>query len=171
MQHEEIFEMSRLLNSLLESDSRAFNEAVESIFNSLFEEVTVNSKDAVQMLQQKVGENIHKTDDGENIVGLAAQAGMGDEPLPNDMDKIVNDVNLDMAKDIDLPTEQELPNLPDEGGTEADEFGADEESEWDDTNLGQSIEELQKPLGNPPPDDMELPLLPDTDGAEIEIVG
>jgi hypothetical protein len=164
--------MSRLLNSLLESDSRAFNEAVESIFNSLFEEVTVNSKDAVQMLQQKVGENVHKTDDGENIVGLAAQAGMGDEPLPNDMDKIVNDVNLDMAKDIDLPTEQELPDLPDEGGTVAeDEFGGDDDMDWDDTNLGQSIEELQKPLGNPPPDDMELPLLPDDDGAEIEIVG
>ena len=161
--------MSRLLNSLLESDSSAFNEAVESIFNSLFEEVTVNSKDAVQMLQQKVGENVHKTDDGENIVGLAAQAGMGDEPLPNDLDKIVNDVNLDMAKDIDLPTEQELPNLPDEGGTEADEFGDDEYAEWDDTNIGQSIEELQKPLGNPPPDDMELPLLPDDD-TELEIV-
>ena len=155
--------MSRLLNSLLESDSSAFNEAVESIFNSLFEEVTVNSKDAVQMLQQKVGENVHKTDDGENIVGLAAQAGMGDEPLPNDMDKIVNDVNLDMAKDIDLPTEQELPDLPDEGGTVAE--GDEDDLELDDTNLGEPIDELTKPLGDPPPDDMELPLLPE-DGKE-----
>lgn len=161
--------MSRLLNTLLESSSQTFNEAVASLYDTLFEEVAVNSKDAVTMLAQKVGKNTNKTDDGENIVGLAAQSGMGDEPLPNEMDRIINDVNLDMAKDIDLPTEQELPNLPDEGGTEADEFGDDEDAEWDDTNIGQSIEELQKPLGNPPPDDMELPLLPDDD-TEIEIV-
>lgn len=157
--------MSRLLNSLLESSSQTFNEAVASLYNTLFEEVAVNSKDAVDMLTKKVGENTHKTDDGENIVGLAAQSGMGDEPLPNEMDRIINDVNLDMAKDIDLPTEQELPNLPDEGGTEEEPDELDD-MDFEDTNLDAPIEELTKPLGEPPPDDMELPLLPEEESGK-----
>lgn len=162
--------MADLVKQLLESHSSAFNGAVEALFNSLFEAagpVSVNSHDAVEMLQNKVGENVNKTKDGTQIVGLAAQAGMGDEPLPNEMDQIVNSVNNDMAQNVDLPdlpTEENLPNLPDNGGPEAmdDGMGGEEVS-----NDIPDFDETQTDVSEtPPPDDIELPDLGDLGGGD-----
>jgi hypothetical protein len=160
--------MTDLVKQLLESHSSAFNGAVEALFNSLFEAtgpVSVNSHDAVEMLQNKVGENVNKTNDGTQIVGLAAQAGMGDEPLPNEMDQIVNSINNDMAKNVDLPdlpTEENLPNLSDNGGPDAmgdgmgDELG-DEMGDDDITNAIPDFAETQKNVtDNPPPSPDEI---------------
>lgn len=163
--------MADLVKQLLESHSSAFNGAVEALFNSLFEAagpVSVNSHDAVEMLQNKVGENVNKTKDGTQIVGLAAQAGMGDEPLPNEMDQIVNSVNNDMAQNVDLPdlpTEENLPNLPDNGGPDAmgdgmDEFGGEELSN-DIPDFDATQENIDNNPPPPPPDDIDIP---ETDG-------
>lgn len=166
--------MTDLVKTLLESHSSAFNNGVEALFNTLFEAagpVPVNSHDAVDILAQKVGENVHKTDNGADIVGLAAQAGMGDNPLPTDEDKLVNAINNDVAQNVeipDLPTEKDMPGLPVGGGPEAQqpqspEIGGDLPE--DDNSFGD--EPFEDVSDNPPPDDFELPDIP-LDGMEGE---
>jgi hypothetical protein len=155
--------MDDLVKNLLESHSSSFNDAVEAIFNTLFESsgpVPVNSHDAVDMLAQKVGENVHKTDDGANIVGLAAQAGLGDHPLPTEEDKISNSINNDAAKDVtipSLPTEEDIPGLPTgsimDDGVGEDDIGGD----MPDDNIFDDSEPFEDVSDNPPPDDFELP--------------
>jgi hypothetical protein len=165
--------MADLVKTLLESHSSAFNNGVEALFNTLFEAagpVPVNSHDAVDILAQKVGENVHKTDNGADIVGLAAQAGMGDNPLPTDEDKLVNAINNDVAQNVeipDLPTEKNMPNLPVGGGTAAPETQAPETVDLpeDDNSFGD--EPFEDVSDNPPPDDFELPDIP-LDGMEGE---
>ena len=163
--------MADLVKQLLESHSSVFNGAVEALFNSLFESagpVSVNSHDAVEMLQNKVGENVNKTKDGTQIVGLAAQAGMGDGELPNEMDQIINSVNNDMAKNVDLPdlpTEENLPNLPDNGGPEAMGDGMDEFGGEDFSNDIPDFDATQENIDdNPPPPPPEDIAIPETDG-------
>lgn len=166
--------MADLVKTLLESHSSAFNNGVEALFNMLFEAagpVPVNSHDAVDILAQKVGENVHKTDNGADIVGLAAQAGMGDNPLPTDEDKLVNAINNDVAQNVeipDLPTEKNMPDLPVGGGPAAQqpqspEIGGDLPE--DDNSFGD--EPFEDVSDNPPPDDFELPDIP-LDGMEGE---
>lgn len=166
--------MADLVKTLLESHSSAFNNGVEALFNTLFEAagpVPVNSHDAVDILAQKVGENVHKTDNGADIVGLAAQAGMGDNPLPTDEDKLVNAINNDVAQNVeipDLPTEKDIPNLPVGGGELAPEQPApamDGDLPEDDNAFGD--EPFEDVSDNPPPDDFELPDIP-LDGLEGE---
>lgn len=166
--------MADLVKTLLESHSSAFNNGVEALFNTLFEAagpVPVNSHDAVDILAQKVGENVHKTDNGADIVGLAAQAGMGDNPLPTDEDKLVNAINNDVAQNVeipDLPTEKNMPGLPVGGGTAAPETQAPEigsDLPEDDNSFGD--EPFEDVSDNPPPDDFELPDIP-LDGMEGE---
>lgn len=157
--------MTDLVKQLLESHSSVFNGAVEALFNSLFEAtgpVSVNSHDAVAMLQNKVGENVNKTDDGTQIVGLAAQAGMGDGELPSEMDQIINSVNNDMAQNVelpDLPTEENLPNLPDNGGPDAMDDGMDDGME-DDGDLDNGLPDFASTqvnvTDNPPPSPDEV---------------
>jgi hypothetical protein len=151
--------MTDLLQELLESHSSRFNDAVESLFNTLFEAAGPTSHDAVEMLQNKVGENINKTD-GSEIVGLAAQAGMGDDPLPNEMDQIINSINNDKAKQFDLPdlpNENDMLGLPDGGGV--DELPTEDGmNEPDVSNEIPDFEETHKDISdNPPPADFELP--------------
>lgn len=159
--------MSDIVKNLLESNSKIFTEAVDTLFDTLFifeaaGPVAVDSHDAVKMLTQKVGENVHKTDTGADIVGLAAQAGLGDNPLPNEEDKIVNAINNDMAKDVtvpDLPTEEDIPNLPTGGGVEEEPIeGFDEEMPEDSNSFGD--EPFEDVSETPPPDDFELPDIP-----------
>ena len=158
--------MADLVKTLLESRSSIFNEAVEQIFNTLFEAdgpVPVNSHDAVDMLVQKVGENVNKTNNGADIVGLAAQAGMGDNPLPTDEDKLVNAINDDIAQNVeipDLPTEKDMPDLPDGGGAaiEPPDTEIGDDLPVDDNSFGD--EPFEDVSDNPPPDDFELPDIP-----------
>jgi hypothetical protein len=168
--------MADLVKTLLESHSSAFNQGVEALFNTLFEAagpVPVNSHDAVDILAQKVGENVHKTENGADIVGLAAQAGMGDNPLPTDEDKLVNAINNDVAQNVeipDLPTEKDMPGLPVGGGPaaqqpESPEIGGDLPE--DDNSFGD--EPFEDVSETPPPDDFELPDIPldDIGGEEM----
>lgn len=129
------------LTPVLESTSEPFKAAVENLYSLLFETVgKPSSKDAVDMLQAKVGPNVNKVDDGD-IVGLSAKAGFGDKPLDTDLDDMVTAVNQDMAKMTplpEMPTEQGMEGLPEGGGqTEeqpGDDLGGGEEESLDDLN-------------------------------------
>lgn len=142
---------SQLREQLLESITPSFSDGVDALFSTLFEANTASSRDAVDMLQSKVGENVNKADDGENIVGLAAQAGMGDQPLPDEEDEMINAVNADVAQTVDvpkLPTEDDIPDLP------TPEPQPIETSE----NLD-SLDDMQADISEtPPPEDIDLPL-------------
>ena len=157
--------MQDLLKTLLESSSPEMKDAISALFNTLFENTAgqPSSQDAVKQLSEKVGENVHKTDNGTQVVGLAARAGMGSEPLPGELDAIVNDVNTDIAEDMvlpELPTEDNMPNLPTGGGTEAPP------EEGDGLDFEMTPEEADQPaLDEPMPDDFDLQLIPD-DGGE-----
>lgn len=152
--------MQDLLKTLLESSSPEMKDAVGSLFTTLFENTVgqPSSQDAVKQLSEKVGENVHKTDNGTKVVGLAARAGMGSEPLPGELDAIVNDVNTDIAEDMvlpELPTENDMSGLPTGGGTE-------EPSEPEEPDFELTPEEADQPvLDEPIPDDLEFQLVPD----------
>lgn len=157
--------MSDILQTLLESCPDNLHDGVQEIFSTLFESETANSHDAVTMLANKVGENINKTDKGSKIVGLAAEAGLGNEPLPNDMDQLITSINSDIAKTTplpELPTENDLPDLPDNGGII---------EEPNDDDFDMSFDESQTDISdNPPPEDLDLPLDPpgDVEPQDIE---
>lgn len=159
--------MPALVDTLLKSDSAIFNEGVRDIFNALFEEISpskANSRDAIDILQQRVGENVNRTDDGSHIVGLAAQAGMGDgDPLNGELDQLINEVNADEAHNVDLPplpTEADVPDLPQPNPQPAEEPTQTADSEI-------SFEDAQTDISDtPPPDDMELPIDFGDDGGE-----
>lgn len=156
--------MQDLLQTLLESNSESMNEAVSSLFNVLFENTLgkPSSKDAVKQLTDTVGENVHKKDDGTQVVGLAADAGIGSEPLPGELDSIVNDVNNDMASDMvlpELPTEDDMQNLPTGGGPD--------ETQDDSPDFELTAEEASEPiLDEPMPDDFSLPMPTDEPDTE-----
>lgn len=150
--------MTDVLNTLLESSSPVFNEAVSELFHTLFE--TASSKDTVAQLAQKVGQNIHKVDDGSKIVGLAAKSGMDGDALPPEEDELVNnaeEVANTALEQPELPTEKGMEGLPNDGGTEDTESEFAEEPE--DTSNDLSGEEFENISDNPPPDDFEVPPL------------
>ena len=158
--------MQDLLQTLLESNSDSMNEAITAMFNVLFENTLgkPSSQDAIQQLTDTVGENIHKTDDGTKVVGLAANAGLGSEPLPGELDSILNDVNTDIAENMvlpELPTEDDLSNLPTGGGT------ADNTEYEDDPDFDLTAEEAAEPvLDEPMPDDFSLPMPTEDTGTD-----
>lgn len=143
------------------------NEAISSLFNTLFENTLgkPSSQDAVQQLTDTVGENVHKKDDGTQVVGLAADAGIGSKPLPGELDRIVADVNDDMADNLvlpDLPTEDDLQGLPTGGGV-------DDHAEDDDPDFDQTAEEAAQPvIDEPMPDDFSLPMPTEDDGGSVD---
>jgi hypothetical protein len=136
------------LKPVLEPTAEPFREAVNSLFYTLFE--NVNSADAVDMLTQKVGENLNKVDDGTKIVGLAAKSGMDGEPLDNSLDSIVNDMNKMVADSTPmpgLPTEVGMEGLPEGGGMPAE---TDE--------MGGSFEDFEQGVPfDTPPEPMDVP--------------
>ena len=151
--------MTDVLNTLLESSSPVFNEAVSELFHTLFES-EVSSKDTVAMLSQKVGQNVHKVDDGSKIVGLAAKTGMDGDALPPEEDELVNnaeEVANTALEQPELPTEKGMEGLPNDGGTEDTESEFYEEPE--DISNDLSGEEFENVSDNPPPDDFEVPPL------------
>ena len=157
--------MIEALKPVLESTSEPFREAVISLYDTLFE--NVNTADAVNMLAQKVGENVNKVDDGTKIVGLAAKSGMDGKPLDNTLDGIVNDVNQLVAESTPmpgLPTEVGMEGLPEGGGEPALD-------ETDDDLVGGSFADYEKGVEfeNPPPP-MDVPdnLVPPEDSDEGE---
>ena len=101
------------------SVDKNFGQAVEDIFVTLFESST---KDAIQQLQNKVGANYMATNDGSNIVGLAARNNYGDRsdnPQENELQDEVNRISENIAFNTkiepdppQLPSENDLSNLP-----------------------------------------------------------
>lgn len=146
--------MIEALKPVLESTSEPFREAVISLYDTLFE--NVNTADAVNMLAQKVGENVNKVDDGAKIVGLAAKSGMDGEPLDNTLDGIVNDVNQLVAESTpmpELPTEVDMEGLPEGGGEPAPDDMDD-----DDDIVGGSFDDFQQGIQfDNPPEPMDIP--------------
>ena len=157
--------MIEALKPVLESTSKPFREAVISLYDTLFE--NVNTADAVNMLAQKVGENVNKVDDGAKIVGLAAKSGMDGEPLDNTLDGIVNDVNQLVAESTpmpELPTEVGMEGLPEGGGEPA----LDEMDDEDDL-VGGSFDDFEQGIEfeNPiPPMDVPDDLAPPEESGE-----
>lgn len=146
--------MIEALKPVLESTSEPFREAVISLYDTLFE--GTSSSDVVAMLQNKVGENVNKVDDGTQIVGLAAKSGMDGQPLDNTLDGIVNDMNKMVAKSTPmpgLPTEQGMDGLP-EGGDEPEADDIDDE----DDIVGGSFDDFQQGIEfDTPPEPMDIP--------------
>ena len=142
------------LKTVLESTSEPFREAVGQLYDTIFE--SMNTADAVNMLTQKVGENVNKVKDGTEIVGLAAKSGMDGKPLDNTLDGIINDVNQIVADSTpmpELPTEDGMDSLPEGGGEPAPE-----ELDDDDDIIGGSFDDFQQGIEfeNPPPP-MDIP--------------
>lgn len=104
---------------LKNSVDKNFGQAVEDIFVAVFESTT---KDAIQQLQNKVGANYMATNDGSNIVGLAARNNYGersDNPQENELQDEVNRISENIAFNTNiepdppqLPSENDLSNLP-----------------------------------------------------------
>ena len=111
--------MQNLNQVINESVDKAFGMAVEDIFFAVFESST---KDAIQHLQDKVGKNFMATEDGTNIVGLAASNNYGersDDPKENELKNEIDRVSENLAFNADikpeppqLPSENDLNNLP-----------------------------------------------------------
>ncbi len=147
--------MIEALRPVLESTSELFRDAVISIYDTLFE--GTSSTDAVSMLQNKVGENVNKVDDGTKIVGLAAKSGMDGKPLDTSLDGIINDVNQVVAESTPmpgLPTEQGMEGLPEDGGEPAPVDTEDEDDlvggDFDDFNQGIEFDNPPEPMEIPP---------------------